>query len=392
MPAFFNTEKEVSSVESVGQKPQFSSFGELSVAPLTSVLSIKFPYNINDDIVHTELVGSGTITQADSMGVLSTGLTANSSASFFSKEALNYSPGIGVTIRFTSIFTPGIVGTTQMVGFGDSEDGFFFGYNGSEFGILKRQNGTDLWVSQSDWIVDSFDGNGKSGVTLDQTKGNVYQVKFQWLGYGAITYSIENPDTGQFEPVHIIKYANRNIVPSIYNPTLPLCAMVDNGTTGIDIVMRTPSMAALIEGVADFKGHLHSAVSNVAIGASSETLVQSIRSKTIFVGKTNRVNVRMSLFSMAVDGAKSVIIRVYRNGTITGGTWSDIEINDSVMESNETATYTKGILIYTFILPKAGGYSQTGKFFIRPGDSLTITAESAGTSIVDISTSWEEQV
>lgn len=71
---------------------------------------------------------------------------------------------------------------TQLMGVGDDLDGFFFGYNGSSFGILRRQNGTDNWIPQSAWNNDTFDGNGRSGVALNATQGNVYSIQYQWLG------------------------------------------------------------------------------------------------------------------------------------------------------------------------------------------------------------------
>lgn len=392
MPTYINTEEKVTVTDSLEQSLEFSAFGEMSVAELTSIITIKFPYNINDDLINTEVINSGTVAQADSMAVVSSGLTTGSTSAFYSREALGYSPGIGVAIRFTSVFTSGIAGTSQVIGFGDDEDGFFFGFNGESFGVLRRQNSVDNWITQANWNIATFDGNDKHGVILDHTKGNVFQIKFQWLGFGAITFSVENPDTGLFQDVHRINYANTHIVPSIYNPTLPLSAKVDNGTTTSNVVIMTPSMAGLREGDSPFKGHLHSAASTVVIGVSVETVILAIRNKSTFVGKTNRENVRIQLFSIAVDGTKNVTIRIYRNGVLTGGTWVDIDANDSVMEYNNTATYVAGKGIYSFSLAKVSSINQKVGFFVRPSDSITVTATSAGGSDVTVSTSWEEQI
>ena len=61
----------------------------------------------------------------------------------------------------------------------------------------------DEFVSQDQWNIDTMDGLGTSmnpsGVKLDVTKGNVFQIQTQYLGFGGILYSVENPRTGFFQ-------------------------------------------------------------------------------------------------------------------------------------------------------------------------------------------------
>ena len=99
---------------------------------------------------------------------------------------------------------------------------------------------TDNWIYQSDWNVDKLDGTGASGMTLDPTKLNVYQIRYKWLGSGCIGFYIESNITGEFVLVHIIQRANQFQEVSIQNPSLK-CGYVayntaDPGDTGV-IVM-----------------------------------------------------------------------------------------------------------------------------------------------------------
>jgi hypothetical protein len=42
------------------------------------------------------------------------------------------------------------------------------------------------WIASSAWNIDKMDGTGPSGMTLDPTKFNVYEIRFQYLGVGGV--------------------------------------------------------------------------------------------------------------------------------------------------------------------------------------------------------------
>ena len=123
---------------------QKTAFGELAVAEHTPVNQIQFPYNINTDIIESRENNDGTITQADSMAVLQsspTGANANSAAHMLSRIPIRYNPGQGVDIRFTALYTAGATNSVQIAGMGEVGDGLFFGFNGTAFSILRREQG-----------------------------------------------------------------------------------------------------------------------------------------------------------------------------------------------------------------------------------------------------------
>ena len=228
------------------ESPFIGAFGQLVAQQETPIVTIDFPYNINTAYVSPVTVGSGTITQADSQAVLQTGTDANGSAVLSSLIAARYLPGQGKLIRFTDIFSPGVANSIQIQGAGDANDGYFFGYQGAVFGLFRRQNGTDFFTAQADWNTDTFDGSGDagnpSGQLLDHTKGNVYQIRYQWLGYGAIRYYIEDSETGIVTQCHVIQYANQNILPSVFNPSFVLRAEVTNLGNTSNLTLTTASM------------------------------------------------------------------------------------------------------------------------------------------------------
>lgn len=482
--------------DSLNQK---TAFGELSVAELTPVVQLQFQYNINADLVKTDINNGGTVTQGNSMAVLQTGTNANSLANMNSAIPIKYNPGQGALMRGTAIFTTGVANSSQFMGVGDIGDGYFFGYNGADFGVMRRQGGqpeirilsvttksttaedititldgdaktdvtvsdatatdatttaneiaaadysdvgtgwqavadgstvifvsfdgashagsyslsgattavgifiqlvagvipTETFVAQSDWNTDTFDGNGSSGINIDTTKGNVYQIKYQWLGFGAIDFSIENPDTGEFTLVHKIKYANTNTSPSIDDPSLPVLLEVKNDSNTSNLTLKTASLGGYIAGKEQelglFKG---TSVSTVAVAATEIPLL-SIKNKFDYQGQRNRIVIKFSLLSASND-AKNVTIKAKLNPTLTGASFSDVNTDTSVVSVDSSATAVSGgsEVGITIALNKDESKDidlNALGIKLNPGDVLTFTATSvsAGTT-TSLAINWKE--
>jgi hypothetical protein len=376
-------------------EPDTGAFGEAIHAQLTPKIQLDFGYNINTDIVNTTLTGSGTVTQSDSKAVLQTTANASSSASFSSQRISKYRPGQGGLVRFTALFTAGAANSTQIIGLGDSADRLAFAFNGTTFSVLTRQDSVDTFVAQTSWSDDKGDATGILPV-IDHTKGNVFAIRYQWLGFGMIQFYMENPATGKFIRVHKIEYANANTVPSIFNPSLPLFAEVVNTSNATNIKMETSSMAAFVEGLSVILGPKNSKDNTKTSVGTTETNILTIRNKTTFASKTNRVGVELSLMAAAVDGTKPAICRVIKNTTL-GGTpsYTDISTNTSVMDFDVAGTtITGGKVLFTFPLAKAGNVLLLTKELnieIDPGDTITISAEAtSGTTDATVGFSWVE--
>lgn len=123
------------------KEDQKTAFGELSVAEHTPIVQCQFPYNVNLDVLEIRENNVGTVTQGDSMIIMQSGASANSAAHMLSKIPLRYNPGEGVDIRFTALFATGVSNSIQLTGIGDVGDGLFFGFNGTDFSILRRKQG-----------------------------------------------------------------------------------------------------------------------------------------------------------------------------------------------------------------------------------------------------------
>ena len=224
------------------------AFGDLITSENSPLIQISFVYGINAQTGATTVVSTGAADTNASRLRLQTGTGAAGSAMFQSKKTAMYRAGQGMTARFTTAYTTGVASASQVMGFGTDTNGYFFGYNGITFGLLHRNAGVDTWVAQTAWNGDRCNGTGVSGFTLDPTKGNVFQVRYPYLGYGTITFWIQDSVTGRWILAHTIRYANSSASTQLSNPNLRFYGKVINAGNTTNLVMYCGSCAALLTG------------------------------------------------------------------------------------------------------------------------------------------------
>ena len=239
-------------------------------------------------------------------------------------------------------------------------------------------------------------GNERFIQTLDTSKGNVFQIRYQWLGFGAIQFSIENSTTGDIEVVHTIRYANENTTASVNNPSFPFFAESANTTNATDVVMKISSIGLYIEGQDTNAGETRNTILNTKTGITTETNIVTIRNKSTYQSVLNSVVVQPDFVTLAVDGTKNSIIRAYVNATL-GGTpsYTDIRVNNSVVEYDTAGTTVSGgVLLAAFALAKSGSLSQSFRefdFFLNPGQAMTFSAQSTANTEATVAISWGER-
>jgi hypothetical protein len=120
---------------------------------------------------------------------------------------------------------------------------------------LKQQGvaQTDYWTYQTDWNIDKLDGSNTittnpSGMLLDPTKLNVYQIALRWLGVGAISYAVEDQASGSLIYVHREHYTNQHTTPHIANPSFKITYAAYNITNTSNLSVIGASIYGAVEG------------------------------------------------------------------------------------------------------------------------------------------------
>lgn len=374
---------------------QLTAFGDLRTAELHPQFQGSFEYTVdNTDLNTNTVVNGGTITQANGMAVLSTSSTTASSALLQSKQHARYKSGLGGLQRFTSLVTLPVAATEQFSGLADEvgssaafKNGYMVGYDGTTFGFHRFANDVKITVDQADWD-DPMDGTGTSGMTLDQTKLNVFAIQYQYLGAGAIRLYVESDTTGMFVLVHTVNYANLNTEPSTHNPNFHYTMWVANKGTTDNLIMKSSSYAYFVEGKTQFV-ELHQPQFATGIQekttVTSEVAILTIRNKSTYVSKTNFIDIHIQGIVASIEASSAnnlANIRVVKNTTL-GGTpsYSDINATNSVVEIDTSGVALTGGQELISV-PLAGKNDKEVRdivdlrMLLNPGDTITISGSS----------------
>lgn len=371
--------------------PQRSAFGELMTAEKRFGAGWNFFTDLNTNSVSQNLIGSGSIAQASAMANLSTGATQESSVEIKTLDSVGYLNGTGVECLFTAIFGVGTTGTLAEIGIGDDLNGWFFQEKEGVFGIVRRQDGVDDFIPQASWNHDKMDGSGLSKQVLDITKGNVYKIDFQWLGFGAQNFYIEDSKTGLLTLVHRIEYANKNSTPSVFVPQLPMRAYIENGLTTNVVEFKTASSAIYTQGAQRDFGARFAAFASATLQSGERGLIQ-IRNKETFSGKRNYASIKVDYSGVALDSGQPAVFSIRKNSIITGASFSDIDtINSRVEVSYSNGTISGGRLLLPVPITNSGqDNTQRPDIIVAPGETIEMTIDPGINSPVIASLAWEE--
>lgn len=389
-----------------------TAFGELAIAEVTGQIQVEFPSNLSPELMNVTVSSTGTVISSPPFAVLSTGSSPTGSSLFQTIDRLHYKNGEGSQILFTTVFSGGVANSQQYIGFGDSLNGFFFGWNGSTFGVLYRSSvygasvtsitTVDTWIYQASWNGDPFDGTGSSGITLDPTLGNVYKIQMQWLGFGTIKFFIEGQNTGTFILAHQILYPNSSVNTSLSNPNLPLSAVIQNTGNTSNLNMKVPCLAAFTEGII-YQNNIRYSAAGTNNGFASDNLVLSIQNLYTFNGIVNQKAVLPDFISLWSNGnANPVIYRIRLNPTLSTSSYIQVSTGTSVVQyyspGAQVVTMGRQPRTRTIVYMAEGTTGQVNlslvpfNIVLNPGDVLTVSSSSvASFSNAFCSLSWTEQ-
>lgn len=380
-----------------GAQVDVSRYGQLVTGVRGDDVLVRFEYNNSPEDITETVSGTGVVANAAAMASVSPG-TGVGAASINSNGIITYRPGHEVYGFFTTLYATPEADTYQRHGIYNSDDGFFFGYEGTTFGVTIRKDTSDTQIAQADWNIDTCDGNGVSGFDLNHQSLLQYKITYGWLGSAPITFWVYAGIDYDWIRVHVIDQTNVSTSPSISEPSQWI-EMEAGRTTGTGTAFKVKTSSwngGTIEGAHTHAGHRVFAGETItSLLAATETLMAAFRNKSTFQGRTNKVTIEAVYMGAATDGSKSVLIRFYKNAVITGGAWNDVDADSSVTEVNTTATVAGGKYELTVPLSKIDSVSLdlgAGHIHLelRPGETMSVTGFSANANDVELSFRWEE--
>jgi hypothetical protein len=239
----------------------------------------------------------------------------------------------------------------------------------SKAGVTK----TSTHIPKASWNRDTFVG-------LDPTKGNVYQIRYPYLGFGAIKFYVKDQG-GDFRLVHVIEYENSFATPSLRQPSLRFGIYSASTGTTTDVPVYCASVALFVEGMVK-KTRNPRAFSHTQSVTTTFTNVLTIRNRRTYNSIYNQVEIEPIHLSVSSESNQNVLIEIRTNPTFSGNTNFQTVGTNLVSDADTTAnTVSGGTLLAAFTVGTKGTLSESlTDFEIRIPPSLQVSISARVTS------------
>lgn len=343
-------------VEPVTQQEQ------IRVASDTKLIELKSTYGISTLRDITTETGTGTVTNTPGDSEYRLRVQAASDvAALESAERGRYVPGYdalaGIGVRI-----PADPVGDMVVNWGlfDGTNGFYFGVDATGVYVAIERGGSVTKTYQSSWNVDKLDGSGSSGITLDISKGVIYNIQFTWYGYGVIQYKVVLPDSNGVQQTIIVHRTSPDSQTSVLDPNLPLRAEVISNTDTTDYSVYVAGRQYAILG--DYEPNARNTAQEVLEKNSiSGTLVPAmvVQRKSAYEG----VSVKLNSIQVVANEPCVVEAHIATNVDTTAsyGAFTNIATTETALQvSVDAATATGGISIFKGLADGGATPSRSG--------------------------------
>ena len=325
------------------------AFGRARISQPLTLFDSSHRYRDNNLWDESIVGASSTVGFVSTKGLvdLTVGTATSDSVIRETTKVFSYQPGKSLLVMNTFVPATPKENLRQRIGYFGEDNGMYFEVDGTDAFFVERSlsTGTETRVEQADWNIDSLDGTGVSGVTLDITKAQILWMDIEWLGLGTVRVGFVID--GQF--IHCHSFHHANLIQSTYITTasLPLRYEITNTgvTTGISTLGQVCS-TVISEGGYELRG-LQQAVQtpitapvDLPTPAGTHYPVISIRLKSS-PDRLDAIVILTALSIMGTGNGPQYNWQVRASATTTGGTWVSAG-DDSAVEYKIGGTSVTG--------------------------------------------------
>jgi len=338
------------------------AFGRLRISDPVTLFDSQLQYDKQPLLWDEEITGSATSTHLPNESAVDMAVTTTSGDRVIrqTKEYQRYQPGKSQFILTTFVLGESQEGTNKLVGYGDDRNGVFLGQDGGGEYLLLRTftSGTPddtRKVYRSNWNLDSLDGNGPSGFTLDPSKSQIFIIDLEWLGVGRVRCGLNLNGVTYY--VH--EFLNANTLDKVYMTTanLPVRYEIQNTqAVASTSTLKQICSSVISEGGLDTTSAypFSTELLDVSIpnGVDNAIVVFAARQALLFNGIPNRTRFEPTAYEVLPIGGK-VVTQVVYDPTLVGGTWASVNPSSAVEGNSTVTSFSGGINVGSSVI--AGG-------------------------------------
>jgi hypothetical protein len=388
-----------------------TNFSEARTVVRNIAVEAKFLYNINTIRLVQANLNGGSVTQANRQATISSSTATNGVGYVRTTKTVDYRVSQAIEASWTGYFAVangtvgsqvGVANNKSVMGLTDrvNENRISFGFNGAtEFKIFILNETVETIISQSSFNRDRLDGattvNGEvSEYAPDWTKIQLVRILYSWHGASPAVFQIQT-DKGVWRTFHVRSTLNTTTLPNIGIPILSLFASSTNsGSTLNNQVIWQAGQISFLGQQNESAGSRFFSFSNTK-SVSGESPVLTIRNNNLYATKRNFINLLFDYLSFISDGNKPVVVRIYKNATLTGATFANTidAVNSTVSADTAATSFSGGTLILPIGLPSTGSYNEAVRqieLLLDPTETYTFTAQSQSSNSVTVGVRWRE--
>jgi hypothetical protein len=349
----------------IGDGPNLDAFSRLRVSQATALFSSTLRLDAEPLLYEAGASGTGTSapTFSSATRMLALSATTGTGAVFVqSYEYIPYQAGRSQLCFFTFVLGAAVAGTTVDVGLFDADNGIMFRQAGDGVLSIVRRSSTsgsvvEEVVAQSAWNLDTLNGLGASGITLNVERAQILVVDAQFLGMGRVRCGFDIG--GKIVYFHEFRNANTTLaVPYMQQLTLPVQMLLT--TTALSGARTTHFKCANVSAEGGFAEDLGYTVVTpeglATAGNGTRTALLSVRPATTFAGVTNRTKLIPSGLSITATGNSPILWELVLGATFSvAPTWAAVNATYSAAEYSSAPGTLSGVGLVI-----ASGYVMSG--------------------------------
>lgn len=345
------------------------AFGKLRVSEPLTLLELKFQGQITgsqDFLSNTMLICNDSLGSfsSDTSGNGYLTITGTDTGHYISqsRKFTVYQPGKSLLLMFTGILAPNNGGETYInnfvgrIGYYSNYptynidntipyNGLYFQYDASGCSINLCNKGTITTYLQSQWNLDTMDGNGPSGINLNFFKAQLFTFDLEWLSIGRIRFGFFA--YGRVYYCHQITNINTLVEPYTSNINLSIrYELIGTGTSGNTAEIKQICSTVISEGGYNPIGRPFTFPSTntfpgpISIG-STETPIIALRGGGTNYFHQNIIPLNFSVVDTNKNNINLWRLRIYQDSnTLNVGASSWIQVNSSYSVSEYTSTFS----------------------------------------------------
>lgn len=356
----------------INQPSLYDAFGRLKVSNPFTIFDSFNRYIISDKFSTYKDVSSNLTLNADSSVSLTCGAYSTSVVVRESKTVFTYQPGKSLLVLNTFTMNTLQSNLVQRVGYFSLTDGIFLEASGTVINFVKRAQGVDTKVSQSNWNGSRLLGESPDLITLDISKSQILWIDIEWLGVGSVRCGfIIN---GKFYISHTFHHAN--LITGTYMTTacLPVRYEITNTQNTTGGTLKQICSSVISEGGYD--------AMSIVRHAGTDNFTKTLTLNNTFIPfitiklRSDRLDANVLLSQLSIGNTVANTLLQYKillNANLTGASFINYDLSSNVMYDISATAVTGGDIMNSgfFNINNVIQFASIKDFNLQLGKTLT---------------------